>query len=224
VFNQFILGANQGRNKSGESVMPIGHALVGIAAYHPRTNTAERSDAALIAAVAAGEATAMRVLFARHYVRVYRFALRLMGSSPTAEDIANEVFFDVWRRAAGFEARSQVSTWLLAMTRNKCISAIRRRAECQLNEEFASTLADAGDNPEDAADRVDRSAVLQRCLRQLPPAQREVIDLVYYHERSISEVSGIVNAPKKTVKTRMFYARKRLSGLLATKNIHTTCA
>jgi RNA polymerase sigma-70 factor (ECF subfamily) len=157
-------------------------------------------------------------------VRVYRFALRLTGNSATAEDIVNEVFFDVWRQAAGFEEKSQVSTWLLAITRNKAFSSIRRRSESQLDEEFASTIADPADDPEDSTDKKGRSAILQHCLRQLSPAQREVIDLVYYHEKSVAEVSEIVDVPEKTVKTRMFYARKRLSELLATKNIHTPCS
>ena len=58
---------------------------------------------------------------------------------------------------------------------------------------------------------------------QLSPAQREVIDLVYYHEKSIAEVAAIVNAPENTVKTRMFYARKQLAELLAAKGVQTAC-
>jgi RNA polymerase sigma-70 factor (ECF subfamily) len=204
--------------------MQMGYALPGVTTCHLRTDVAERSDTALIEAIAGGDKLAMQVLFARHYVRVYRFALRLTGNSATAEDIVSEVFFDVWRQAAGFEAKSQVSTWLLAITRNKAISAIRRRPESQLDDEFASTIADLADNPEDSTDRKGRSAILQHCLRQLSSGQREVIDLVYYHAKSVAEVSEIVDAPERTVKTRMFYARKRLSELLASKDIHTACS
>ena len=204
--------------------MQIAHALGSVTTCHLRIDVAETSDEALIESIAGGDKLAMRVLFGRHYVRVYRFALRLTGNSATAEDIVNEVFFDVWRQAAGFEAKSQVSTWLLAITRYKSISSIRRRSESQLDEEFTSTIADPADNPEDSADKKGRSAILQQCLRQLSPTHREVIDLVYYHEKSVAEVSEIVDVPEKTVKTRMFYARKRLSELLATKNIHTPCS
>jgi RNA polymerase sigma-70 factor (ECF subfamily) len=204
--------------------MEIDYALPGVTTSHLRTDVSERSDKALIESIAEGDKLAMRVLFARHYVRVYRFALRLTGNSATAEDIVNEVFFDVWRQAGGFEAKSQVSTWLLAITRYKAISSIRRRSESQLDEEFASTIADTADNPEDSMDKKGRSAILQHCLRQLSPAHREIIDLVYYHEKSVAEVAEIVDAPEKTVKTRMFYARKRLSEMLATKNIHTACS
>jgi RNA polymerase sigma factor (sigma-70 family) len=124
--------------------MQIGYALPDVSSCHFRTDVAERSDKVLIESIVGGDNLAMQVLFARHYVRVYRFALRLTGNPPTAEDIVYEVFFDVWRQAAGFEAKSQVSTWLLAITRNKAFSSIRRHSESQLDEEFASTIADPG--------------------------------------------------------------------------------
>jgi RNA polymerase sigma-70 factor, ECF subfamily len=204
--------------------MQIDYALSAVTTCHFRTDVAERSDKVLIESIARGDKLAMRVLFVRHYLRVYRFALRLTGNPPTAEDIVSEVFFDVWRQAAGFEAKSQVSTWLLAITRDKAFSSIRPRSEAQLDEEFALTLVAPPDSPEDSTDMNGRSAILQHCLRQLSPVQREVIDLVYYHEKSVAEVAEIVDAPEKTVKTRMFYVRKRLSELLASKDIYTACS
>ena len=70
----------------------------------------------------------MQVLFQRHNVRVYRFALRFVEDVALAEDIASEVFIDVWRGAGSFKARSKVTTWLLAIARNKASSALRRRS------------------------------------------------------------------------------------------------
>jgi RNA polymerase sigma-70 factor (ECF subfamily) len=204
--------------------MQIEYALSSWATSYLRANVAERSDETLIESIAGGDKLAMRVLFARHYVRVYRFALRLTGNSATAEDIVNDVFFDVWRKSPNFEAKSQVSTCLLAITRYKALSSARRHSESQLDEEIESTIVDAADNPEDSTDKKGRSAILRHCLRQLSPAQREVIDLVYYHEMSVAEVSAIVDAPEKTVKTRMFYTRKLLSELLAVSDIHTACS
>jgi RNA polymerase sigma-70 factor (ECF subfamily) len=182
---------------------------------------AERLDEALIESIGGGDKLAMRVLFVRHSVRVYRFALRLTRNSSTAEDIVNEVFFEVWRQAAGFKAKSQVSTWLLALTRKKAISAIRRRSGSQWDEEFASTMADLADNPGDSTDKKGRSAIFKHCLRKLFPAQRAVIDLVYYHEKSVAEVAAILDVPENTVKMRMFYARKRLAEPLVTEGLYT---
>ena len=105
--------------------MQIGYALPDVTIRHQRTDVAETSDEALIEAIAGGDKQALKVLFTRHNVQVHRFALRLTGNSSTAEDIVNDVFFDVWRHAAAFEAKSRVSTWLLAIARYKAISVIR---------------------------------------------------------------------------------------------------
>src|SRR5215469_828146 len=83
------------------------------------------SDEALIRAIAAGDQRAMHSLYVRHSVRVYRFVLRLINDSSLAEDLVSEVFIDVWRGARGFKEKSQVSTWLLAIARNKTLAAMR---------------------------------------------------------------------------------------------------
>jgi RNA polymerase sigma-70 factor (ECF subfamily) len=156
----------------------------------------------------------MRVLFQRHNVRVYRFVLRLTGNASLAEDIVSEVFLTVWRRAGSFKAECQVTTWLLAIARHQAISALRRRSEAQLDTDMAATIVDPSDNAETLLDREDRSKIMRKCLTQLSPAHREIIDLVYYHEKSVDEVARIVGVPKSTVKTRMFYARSHLAKLL----------
>ncbi|HVL72886.1 MAG TPA: sigma-70 family RNA polymerase sigma factor [Beijerinckiaceae bacterium] len=171
------------------------------------------SDEALVRRIADGERLAMQTLFGRHHVRIYRFALRITGDQAAAEDVVSEVFFDVWRQADRFEGRSSVSTWLLGMARFKALSTLRRRPEAPLQEEHAE-IADESDDPEAAAQKKDKAAALRRCLARLSPEHREVIDLVYYHERSIHEVAEIVGVPENTVKTRVFYARKQLSELL----------
>jgi len=173
-----------------------------------------RSDEALIGAIAAGDRRAMQALYARHNVRIYRFVLRLTNDSSLAEDIVSEVFIDVWRGAEGFKVKSRVSTWMLAIARHKTLSALRRRSDEQLDEDAAAAIADPADDAETTANNRDRSAIVQQCLSQLSALHREVLDLVYYHEKSVDEVAEIVGAPINTVKTRMFYARKRMQTLL----------
>src|SRR5215467_11084490 len=121
--------------------------------------------------------------------------------------------------ARGFKAKSQVSTWLLAIARNKALSAMRARLDEQLDDEMATAIVDPADDAETTVNKRDRSAIVQRCLSQLSPSHREVIDLVYYHEKSIDEVARIVGAPENTVKTRMFYARRRMETLLKTAGL-----
>jgi RNA polymerase sigma-70 factor (ECF subfamily) len=172
------------------------------------------SDQALIERIASGDKLAMRALFARHHVRVYRFILRLVRDETLAEDLIGEVFLDVWRQAASFKARAAVSTWLLAIARFKALSLLRRKGEVALDEEAARKIEDTADNPEAAIERKQRSEILRRCWSRLSPQHRDIIDLVYYQEKAIAEVAAIVGVPENTVKTRMFYARKRLAQLL----------
>ncbi len=177
------------------------------------------SDEVLIGRIASGDRLAMQVLFARHHVRVYRFVLRLVSDPTLAEDLISEVFLDVWRQAGRFEARSAVSTWLLAIARFKALSALRKRPDEELDEETAAGIEDTSDTPEVALQKKDKGEVLKECLKSLSAEHREVIDLVYYHEKSVEEVAEIVGIPEATVKTRMFYARKRLSELLKARGV-----
>jgi RNA polymerase sigma-70 factor, ECF subfamily len=172
-------------------------------------------DEALIAAIAAGDERAMRTLYNRHRVRVFRFAVRLVDDAASAEDVVSEAFIEVWRQADRFEGRSSVSTWIMSIARFKALSVRRRRQETVLDEKLAETVADQSSSPEQIVLEMDRSAQLRACLTQLSPDHREIIDLVYYHDKTIEEVAEIVGVPKNTVKTRMFYARRRLAELLA---------
>ena len=88
------------------------------------------SDDMLIQRIAQGDQLAMRTLFGRHQVPLYRWLLRLVGDESLAEDLVSDVFLDVWRQAASFQARSSVSTWLLAIARYKALSARRPSDGC----------------------------------------------------------------------------------------------
>jgi RNA polymerase sigma-70 factor (ECF subfamily) len=177
-------------------------------------NALEASDEILIGRIAGGDRLAMQALYARHHVKVFRFVLRLVRNEASAQDLISEVFLDVWRQAARFEGRSAVSTWILAIARFKALSSVRRRKEAQLDEEKAERIEDEADTPEVALQKKDTGEVLRQCLAKLSPDHREIIDLVYYHEKSVEEVAEIVDIPENTVKTRMFYARKKLAELL----------
>ncbi|PWB66504.1 MAG: RNA polymerase subunit sigma [Bradyrhizobiaceae bacterium] len=184
----------------------------------------ETNDDALMKRIATGDQRAMQVLFARHNVRVYRFILRIVGNATVAEDLTSDVFLDVWRQADRFESRSAVSTWLLAIARFKALSSLRNRAGEQYDEDFVANIEDPADDPEVAMQKNDKAAMLRKCLELLSPAHREIIDLVYYHEKSVAEVAAIVGVPENTVKTRMFYARKRLAELLAAEGVDAAWA
>jgi RNA polymerase sigma-70 factor (ECF subfamily) len=125
-----------------------------------------------------------------------------MGSPlPPAEDLVSEVFIGAWRQAGGFKSKSQVSTWLLAIARNKALSARSRHRDEQLDDDIASSITDPADDADAMMDRRDRSAVIRKCLSHLSKQYREAIDLVYYHEKSVEDVAQIIHMPAATVKT-----------------------
>jgi len=176
-------------------------------------------DELLLKSVRAGDKSAMKVLYQRYNVRIYRFVLRLIKNSSVAEEIVSDVFLVVWRDASRFEGKSSVATWLMAIARHKAVSALRRRSDSLLDHYPADAMTDPCDNPEFQTDQIDRLEIIHRCLRKLSPRHREIIDLYYYHEKSVKEIAGIIGAPEGTVKTRMFYARRRMSRLLGIAGI-----
>jgi RNA polymerase sigma-70 factor (ECF subfamily) len=201
-----------------EAIMQKAQGLPDVLQTYAKLSGPQLSDLVLLKRIAEGDKRDMEILFRRHNVAIYRFVMRLTGDASLAEDVVSEVFLDVWRHAQGFAGRCQVSTWLLAIARNKAISAIRTRSKAAPQDDFA-TIAPPGDNPEIALQEGDRSKVLKACLARLSPAHREVIDLVYYHEKSIEEVADILAAPANTVKTRMFHARRYLASFLKSAGI-----
>ena len=92
-----------------------------------RPSKPQPSETQLIWSIAQGDKRAMHVLFARHRLPLYRFALRMVADKQAAEDVVSDVFLEVWRHAGRFEGRCRVSTWLLAITRNVALSTMRRR-------------------------------------------------------------------------------------------------
>ena len=178
------------------------------------TSAARQSDRELVERVARGDRAAVRLLFMRHHARVYRFAARQTGSDMMADDIANEVFLELWRQAPAFEGRSEVSTWLLGIARFKALSALRKKKEEWIGDDDAAAIPDTADTPEVAVMKDDKATALRGMVNALPEEHRTVIDLAYYHAKSVTEIAGILSIPVATVKTRMFYARKKLGEAL----------
>src|SRR6476620_6995681 len=169
-----------------------------------RASASDSSDEMLVMRIAAGDKLAMQVLFARHRTNIYRWLLRFVGNETVAEDLLSDVFFDVWQQADRFEGRSAVSTWLLWIARFKALSARRRRTHTELDEVIEATVADSADNAEVVLEKKHQGEMLRDALTKLSPEHREIIDLVYYHEKSVDDAADILSIPRATVKTRMF--------------------
>ena len=179
------------------------------------------SDEMLLKSVAEGDKAAMHIMFARHRARVFRFIHRTIRNPVIVDDIVSQVFLDVWRSASRFEQRSRVSTWLLSIARFKAISFLKERKYESIDQDDVLAIADTMETPEAALDRRQTDGILRTCLQELSPAHREIIELFYYRDKSITEVSKIVGIPLATVKSRMFYARKQLARILVSAGFET---
>ncbi|CDX53973.1 RNA polymerase sigma factor [Mesorhizobium plurifarium] len=177
-------------------------------------NAATETDRALVDRVAKGDRAAVRLLFMRHHARIYRFVARQTGSEMMADDVANEVFLELWKQAPSFEGRSEVSTWLLGIARFKALSSLRKKKEDWIDDDDAAQVPDGADTPEVVTMKEDKAAALRRFVDALPEEHRTVIDLAYYHGQSVTEIGEVLGIPVATVKTRMFYARKKLGEAL----------
>ena len=185
----------------------------------PQAATHDTSDDALIKSIASGDQDAMETFYLRHKAKVLRCAMRFVRNPTAAEEVVSDVFHHVWHKAGDFKSRSQVSTWLLAIARNKALDVRWQRSAEPLDQDFADTLVDDADDPEATMHREENRGIVHECLAHLSPAHRTIIDLVYLQEKPIGEVAKLIRVPENTVKTRMFYARQRMKGLLVDKGV-----
>ena len=171
-------------------------------------------DCDLLKQIALGDQLSIRTLFERHQNRVFRYVLRLIRDESYAEEIVNEVFFSVWAKAASFNGRSAVSTWIIAIAYKKAINHLRKCREVQLDEEVAHLVVDTADDPEIAISKSDANSLVRASLDRLNPKHRQVIDLAYYHEHTVRQIAATTGILEGTVKTRLYHARRRLAELL----------
>lgn len=179
----------------------------------------EDRDVDLMARLKGGDESAMQVLYARHYQRLYRFIIRQIKDEMMAEDILNDVFLDCWRQAHKFEGRSAVTTWLTAIAFNKSISYLRKKREAQVGDGQAEAMVDEADGPQTLLMKDDKGDQLKLAMDELSLDHRAVIDLAYYHEMGVKEIASVLNVPSNTVKTRLFHARKKLHEILTERGV-----
>ncbi|QOZ51737.1 sigma-70 family RNA polymerase sigma factor [Bradyrhizobium sp. CCBAU 53338] len=172
------------------------------------------SDEMLLKNIAEGDKAAMHIIFARYRERVSRFIKRLARNPAVVDDLVNQVFLDVWRSANRFENRARVATWLFSIARFKAIGSWRERTHEDIDQDDALGIVDPLDTPDVALEHKDASGILRACIDKLAPAHREIIDMYYFREKPVAEVSGLIGIPEATVKSRLFYARKRLARIL----------
>lgn len=176
-----------------------------------------------MSAMAGGDQRAAALVYDQHSALVFGIALRMMGQQSDAEEVTLEVFAQVWRDAARYDAsRATVVGWLTTITRTRALDAIRaqRRRERLVSE--ASTMLDepaamseAPVAPDVAVDEGERATAVASALEELPPAQRRAIELAFFEGLSHPEVAARLAEPLGTVKTRIRLGMHKLRTLLA---------
>jgi len=164
--------------------------------------------------IAAGDHQAFREIYDRYYKRIYLYSYRLLGEGEGAKEVANEVMLEIWRGAKRFRGESKPSTWMFGIAVNK----VRKKIKGKLPpyEDLESVGEEAGERsaPDTATYQSELRERMRTAINSLSREHREVLDMTYYQGLSIKEIAAIMECPANTVKTRMFYARKRLGGIL----------
>jgi RNA polymerase sigma-70 factor (ECF subfamily) len=178
-------------------------------------------DELLMAAVAAGDAQALEQLYRRHSRVAFGMALRILASAEHAEDVVQEAFWRVWNRAATFQSGSgQFAPWLFGIVRNLCIDELRRRQSRPgglggtADEQALLSLADPQPEIDLLTWEAERRRLITSALDELPPDQRQVIELAYFGGLSQREIADKLNNPLGTVKTRVRLALQKLKTTL----------
>jgi len=180
-----------------------------------RAASSNRDEAALLALVVARERRAFEELYRIYLPRLSRFVERTVRQTHLVGEIVNDTMLVVWRRAGTFHGGSKVSTWVFAIAYRTALKSLSR------GERFADEEPEEGSTQESWPERDLMQAqdrrIVEEALLLLTPPQRAVIELTYFQEYSCREVAEIVACPVDTVKTRLFYARRRLQTLLSAR-------
>ena len=173
----------------------------------------ELSDEDLLAGMAVGDQSAAVTFTRRYQRRVFGLAYSMTGDPSLAEDVAQEAMLRVWRHAPVFDPRrGSVTSWVLTITRNLAIDALRlRRAVPTDPDDFAATaMASAEHNPEDAVHRGDVRQLVRNALETLPEEQRRAVVLAAVYGSTALEISESEGIPLGTAKTRIRTALIRM--------------
>lgn len=174
------------------------------------------SDAVLLARLVSRDEDALAELYDRHGRAAYALALRVTGNAESAQDVVQEAFLALWRRGHTYQPeRGAVRGWLLTVVRNRAIDSLRGPSgqAARTMPVDALPLA-AADNPEAEAVRTVDGRRVRAALAELPPEQRDVVELAYFGGLAYPEVAERMGIPLGTVKSRMRLALERLRGLL----------
>lgn len=187
-----------------------------------RPEPAQNNDVELLKAIAADDdaaEAALRQLYDRYRAILFGLLMRILNNREEAEDVLQELFLQVWRRAADFdENRGRPFTWLVTMARSRGIDRLRALASRErVAQEGARDEAEAVSDAATDAFRSEQRGIVNNALAQLPDEQKRPLMLAYFDGLTQSEIASHLGAPLGTVKTRMRTGMMKLRELLAGK-------
>jgi RNA polymerase sigma-70 factor (ECF subfamily) len=171
-------------------------------------------DEALLALIARGDDAALAALYDRFGGVAYRLAYRILRDQVLAQDAVQDAFLAAWRTALSYDpARGKASTWLLTLVHRRAVDLVRRE-DRRRGEPLETAPAAGTESVDETAEVREQRRAVQSALAQLPPDQREALELAYYGGLSQSELAERLGVPLGTVKSRMFVALGKLRELL----------
>ena len=193
-----------------------------IAQPAPQTQSLSHNanDEELISAICHGSEQAMEIFYQRYYRYAYALAYRLLHESTAAEDIVQEVFLSVWRKAATYQRQhGSVYSWLQAIVHHRAID--RLRSVANRNNQWAPLQVEGEQDPPspqrdvwEEAWQKEQSQLIRSALAQLPAEQRDVIELAYFKGYTHTEIATQKQIPLGTVKGRMRLGLQKMKILL----------
>jgi RNA polymerase sigma-70 factor, ECF subfamily len=165
------------------------------------------ADEELMELVHDGEVRAFEVIFDRHAGAAFSLAYRMCGRRALAEDIVQESFLSLWRSGTGYDrARGSVRSWVLSVVHNRAVDALRRGGSKDSRDVRDDGIAErlpAPDSTDAEVERRDETRRLRNALDELPPDQRQVIELAYFGGLTHTQIAEMLELPAGTVKGRM---------------------
>ena len=173
----------------------------------------------LLRAVAAGDPVAFEQLY-RHYApQLAAFLRRRLGSPVLVDEVLHDVMLVLWQQAALFRPTCRVSTWLFGIAWYKAHKAQKSPPQSAPPAPAAHEIGSHRDNPEHLYWQWERSRLVAHALESLPPEQRTVVELTYYHACSAREIAQRLEEAESTVRSRLRLARQRLAHCLARQGL-----
>jgi RNA polymerase sigma-70 factor (ECF subfamily) len=179
------------------------------------------AEAELLLKAGRGDESAFLLLYERHRTPVFRFACRMLGSAPLAEDVTQECFLSILRRPEAFRAeRASLRTYMCAIARHLALKQLRKRGQEMVmddppDEPSAAAWSVPAESPLQTVMEDETASAVRRAVEALPPLQREAVVLFEYQEMSLADIAAACDIDVGTVKSRLHRARERLRRTLA---------